>query len=290
MTTNSGLKGKVAIVTGANHGIGAETAKALAREGVSVFLNYLRFKDKETSKPSAEILGEALYRKRQSLSTRRIVNEIRKRGGKVEEWEADLADPTNIPQLFERAEKAFGLVNILVNNAAFASSDTFVPQSELRKEDQSIGGFKLNPITSVSHDQHFAVNSRAVALLMAEFAQRHIKRKDNWGRIINISTEGSPGFAAEVSYGASKNALESYSRAAASELGKYGITVNIVSPGPIQTGYITPELENKLKKEIPLGRVGEPEDVAEVVIFFASDQARFLTGQILYVGGGHRMI
>ena len=84
--------------------------------------------------------------------------------------------------------------------------------------------------------------------------------------------------------------MESYSRAAASELGRYGITVNIISPGPIQTGYIAPELEQRLNLEIPLGRVGQPEDVADVVVFLASEQARWLTGQLLFVGGGHRMI
>src|SRR5438309_11474590 len=84
--------------------------------------------------------------------------------------------------------------------------------------------------------------------------------------------------------------FRSYSRAAASELGKYDITVNVVSPGPIQTGYITPELEQKVIADIPLGRVGQPEDVADVIVFLASEQARWLTGQLLFAGGGHRMI
>ncbi len=92
-----------------------------------------------------------------------------------------------------------------------------------------------------------------------------------------------------MSYGASKHALESYSRSAARELGQYGITVNIVSPGPIQTGYITAELEKRLLPRIPLGRVGQPADVADVVVFLASEQARWVTGQKLYVGGGHAM-
>ena len=126
--------------------------------------------------------------------------------------------------------------------------------------------------------------------MMAEFARRRIEQGKQWGRIINVSTDGSAGFVREVSYGASKFALESYSRAAASELGRYGITVNIVSPGPIQTGYIAPELEQRLNVEIPLGRIGYPEDVADVVVFLASEQARWLTGQLLFVGGGHRMI
>ena len=143
------------------------------------------------------------------------------------------------------------------------------------------------PITPESHDRHFAVNSRAVALMMAEYVRRHIERGARWGRIINVSTDGAYCFPGEVSYGASKAALEAYSRSAAKEVGKYGITVNIVAPGPIQTGWITPELEEKILPTIPLGRVGQPEDVADVIVFLASEQARWLTGQLLYVGGGH---
>ncbi len=104
-----------------------------------------------------------------------------------------------------------------------------------------------------------------------------------------MSTDGASGFSGEISYGASKHALESYSRAAASELSRFGITVNVVSPGPVQTGYIAPELEARLASEIPLGRVGQPEDVADVIVLLASEQARGVTGQLLYVGGGHVM-
>ena len=157
-------------------------------------------------------------------------------------------------------------------------------------EGDSHAGYGPSPITALSFARHFDVNSRAVALMMAEFARRRIVQNIRWGRIINVSTDGSSGFYHEVSYGASKYALESYSRAAASELGKYGITVNIVAPGPIQTGYISTELEQQVIADIPLGRVGEPEDVADVIVFLASEQARWLTGQLLYVGGGHKMI
>ena len=133
------------------------------------------------------------------------------------------------------------------------------------------------------------MNSCAVALMMAEYARRLIDRGAKGGRIINVSTDGASGFATEVSYGASKHAMESYSRAAAKELAKYGITFNVVSLGAIQTGWIAPELEKKVSGETPLGRVGKPMDVADVVVFFASEQARWLTGQMLYVGGGHQM-
>jgi 3-oxoacyl-[acyl-carrier protein] reductase len=125
--------------------------------------------------------------------------------------------------------------------------------------------------------------------MMAEFARRHIQRDANWGRIINVSTDGASCFPSEISYGASKHAMESYSRSAALELRRYGITVNVVSLGPIQTGWISPALEAQCKANSPLGRIGQPEDVADVIVFLASEQARWLTGQLLYVGGGHTM-
>lgn len=291
---DTGLKSKVVLVTGANHGIGAATAKAFAAEGAKVFINYLRLSPEdygvsEEEANRASTPGESFYRAQQTKSADEVVRAIRERGGQAEAWEADLADPAIIPQLFDRLEATFGSVDVLVNNAAHSMSDTFIPQSQLGAEDRSAGGFRMGAVTPESIDQHFAVNSNAVALMMAEFARRHIESGKHWGRIVNVSTDGASGFSGEVSYGASKHALESYSRAAAAELGKYGITVNIVSLGPVQTGWIAPELEQKEVPTIPLGRVGQPEDVADVIVFLASEQARWVTGQLLYVGGGHVM-
>lgn len=216
---------------------------------------------------------------------------IRNQGGRAEAWEADLADPVVIPQLFDRAEQTFGPVEVLVNNAARDEPDTFIPGKSAELGNHSLHGLGLpmSTVTSEGHDRHFSVNSRAAALMMAEFARRRIPCGARWGRIINLSTDGASGFAGEISYGASKHALESYSRAAAQELGPYGIAVNVVSLGPIQTGWITPKLEEKVVPAIPKGRLGQPEDVADVIIFLASDQARWVTGQLIYVGGGHRM-
>lgn len=104
-----------------------------------------------------------------------------------------------------------------------------------------------------------------------------------------MSIAGADRFPSEITYGASKFALESYTRSAATELGKFGVTVNVVSLGPVQTGWITAELERAILPTIPLGRVGSPGDVADVVVFLASHQARWLTGQRIYVGGGHGM-
>ena len=285
---DTGLKDRVALVTGANHGIGAATAKAFAAEGAAVFINYLRRPMEESiNKAKIDVPGEALYRFGQSQSADQVIQDIRSRGGRAEAWEADLADPVNIPELFDRAEKTFGPVDILVNNAAHWEADTFVPPEvkarSIERWSQPV------TVTPGSHDRHFAVNSRAVALMMAEYARRHIERGARWGRIINVSTDGAYCFPSDVSYGASKFALEAYSRSAAAELGEYGITVNVVSLGPIQTGWITPELEEQCITEIPLRRVGQPEDVADVIVFLASEQARWVTGQLLYVGGGHSM-
>lgn len=230
-----------------------------------------------------------MYNLKRSQTAEEVIDQIRAQGGRAEALEADLADVKAIPLLFDRAEAVFGPVDILINNADHCVADTFLPPSQ-SGEVPIPSGYAPAFITAASHDSHFAVNSRAAALLMAEFARRRIEQGRRGGRIINVSTDGSAGFVREVSYGASKFALESYSRAAAAELGNYGITVNIVSPGPIQTGYIAPELEQRLNEEIPLGRIGQPEDVADVIVFLATEQARWLTGQLLFVGGGHRMI
>jgi len=133
------------------------------------------------------------------------------------------------------------------------------------------------------------VNARACALMVAEYTARCLQRKARWGRIINVSTDAAHCHSANTSYAASKHAIESYSRSAAAELGKYGITVNIVAPSPIQTGYLTPQKESSIAAATPLGRIGRPEDVADVIVFLASEQARWITGQLLYVGGGWRM-
>lgn len=287
---DTGLRDKVVIVTGANHGIGAAIAKAFAAEGAAVFLSYLRLPlDTEFSKEELDTPGEAQYRSNQTMSADTVARAIREKSGRAEAWEADLSDTAVIPQLFSKAEEAFGPVDVLVNSAAYWEPDTFIPL-DVGEQAVSVEGWaKLATITPESHDRHFTVNSRGMALMMAEFAKRCVQRKAKWGRIINISTDGAYCFPSDISYGASKLAVEAYSRSAASELGKYGITVNVVSPGPIQTGYITPELEEKIVADIPMGRVGKPEDIADAVIFFASEQAQWITGQRLFVGGGHSM-
>ena len=174
-------------------------------------------------------------------------------------------------------------MDILVNNHTYCDMDTFDPERVTQN------GFGIHLTSGRDVDLNFAVNTRAYVLMMSEYTRRLLSRGTGWGRIINLSTDAAHAHVANVSYAASKHAIESYSRSAASELGKYGITVNIVAPGPIQTGYITPANETAIAADTPLGRIGQPEDVADVIVFLASEQAHWLTGQLLYVGGGWRM-
>lgn len=285
---NPQLENKVVLVTGANHGIGAATAKTFAAQGAKVFITYYRepcpYSDEQLQQAkAAEIGGDVLYRAMQQQSADLMIDNIRAQGGVAVAHELDLADSNNIPPLFNLCESSLGGVDVLVNNHTLCVHETFDPFLVTNEG----GGIRL--VTAAGVDAHFAVNARAYAMLMAEYLQRYLKRGAKSGRIINISTDAAHAHTANVSYAASKHAIESYSRSAAAEMGKYGITVNIVAPGPIQTGYLPPKAVEDIASTTPLRRVGEPEDIADVVVFLASEQARWITGQLIYVGGGWRM-
>ena len=226
----------------------------------------------------AGVVGDALYRERQQTRGEVIADEIRTSGGKACAQEADLGVTANIGVLFDRCEEALGPVDVLVLNHAHCTEETIDPVNDRQ------------PIVSGAEiDRHHAVNVRASALMIAEFAKRSLARNADGGRIVVVSTDAAHAHVANVSYAASKHALKSYARSAAAELDRHGITVNVVAPGPTQTGYITAESETRLAPRIPLGRLGTPEDIADVIVFLASEQSRWLTGQLIYAGGGFRI-
>ncbi|MCK2214873.1 SDR family oxidoreductase [Actinomadura sp. ATCC 31491] len=263
------LTGKVALITGANHGIGAATATALAAQGAAVFLTYKRLRPlKHPAYPEAYDLARA-------GDASDVVARIREAGGRAEAAEADLADPAAPGTLFDLAEKAFGPVEILVNNASGWLSDTFAPRGE--------DGFgrPLRPVDAETFERQFAVDVRASALLIAEFARRHVGRGASWGRVIGLTSEGPHGFPSEVSYGAAKSAQESYTMSAAHELGPYGVTANMVHPPITDTGWVNDEVAKLAREHGPLRAVGQPEEVAEVITYLASHQARRVTAQVI---------
>jgi 3-oxoacyl-[acyl-carrier protein] reductase len=197
-------------------------------------------------------------------------------GGEAASLEADLADPAMSSQLFDHAEATFGPVEILVNNASGWLANTFT--ATVTREDRF--GRSLRPVDAETHDRQFAVDARAAALMIAEFARRHIERGASWGRIIGMTSRSSA-FPEEVSYGAAKAAQESYTRSAAHELGSYGVTANLVYPPATDTGWVTPEVAEAATAGSPLRHVAAPEEVAEVVVFLASHQARHVTAQVI---------
>lgn len=262
----SSFSDRTVLVTSANNGIGAAIARAFARQGARIGLHFI-----EAAAPVIDgvRIGHTLAG-REGAET--VARQIRDLGAPVALCPFDLANPASIGPLFDSVEAVLGPVDILINNAAhFENPDTVF--------DVSAGTF----------DRYFAVNSRAPALLMGEFAHRHRARGAHFGRIINISTDAARAFATQIGYGASKLALEALTRSVAYELGPLGITVNAVAPGPVQTGYITPEMERQLLPTIPLRRLGTPEDIADAVVLLASEGTRWMTGQVIQVAGGHAL-
>ncbi len=179
----------VALVTGANHGIGAAVAAALAARGVAVLASYLRLRQ-----PPDPGLPE-LSRQQRAQDAAGVVAQVRASGGVIVAVEADLATAATAAQLFDAAEKELGPVDILVNNASGWLADTFAAAAVDRL------GRTLQPVTAQTFDRQFAVDARASALLIAEFARRHAARGGQWGRIISLTSGGENGFPEEVSYG-----------------------------------------------------------------------------------------
>ena len=259
----------MALVTGANHGIGAATARSLASHGAGVLITYLRLDDDPDPGTPAEY---AAGRARHATT---VVELIRSDGGRAEAIEADLSDDASISLLFDAAERSLGPVEILINNASGWVPDTFSPASGDRL------GRNLRPVSAASFDKVFAVDARAAALLIAEFARRHVTRGASWGRIVGLTSGGPLGFPEEVSYGAAKAAQVNYTMSAAFELGGYGVTANVVYPPVTDTGWVTPAVEAFVAADADHFHVAKPEEVAEVIAFLASDLARLITANVI---------
>ncbi len=252
----SKLTGKVAVVTGASRGIGAGIARKLAADGAAVVVNYAK--------------NEA--------AAQEVVKSITEAGGQAVAVRADLSDKAQIAQLFEVALEAYGRLDILVNNAG---STLFAPLEQIDAEHVS---------------QQFDLNVTGLIFASQEAAKYFNVNGSRGGRIINLSSVVTDGALAGGSvYTATKAAVEAVTRTLATELGPQGVTVNAVAPGAVDTdlfkatGGATEEGVNYMVSRTPLGRIGQPEDIAGPVAFFASDDAAWVTGQVLQAGGGIRL-
>ena len=268
---NYGLKDRVALITGANNpqGIGATTALAFAREGAKVVLVYKKiFRPFDTSKTDQN--GVDRYYQSNAGNADVIESKLKEMNADYLVLESDISNEDEVKEIYSTVIERFGRVDVLVNNAAV---------------DDENGFDTIEKITQEVIDNAFAVNVRGSLLMIREF----VNRRSDYGRIVNISTDAAQVFAGQITYGASKATLEALTRSVALEVGKYGITVNCVAPGPTQTGWIDAELEKAVVPIIPMGKLIQPEDIAETILFLASEQARFLTGQVIKVSGGHAL-
>jgi 3-oxoacyl-[acyl-carrier protein] reductase len=240
------MDGHTAIVTGANHGIGAATAQALARRGCAVLCTFLRVADPvDPGTPQA-------YRDHRAQGAGQVVDQIRAGGGRAVAVEADLTDPAVPAALFDTAEEQLGPVDIVVNNATGWLADTFAPAGTDRV------GRVLQPVTAASWNQQFKVDAMGAALMISEFARRHIDRGATWGRIIGLTSGGELGFPEEVSYGAAKAAQENYTMSAALELAKFGITANMVHPPVTDTGWVSDAVRDAVAASPTLVHIALP--------------------------------
>ena len=263
-----GLKNKVAIITGANNpwGIGATTALAFAREGAKVVLVYKKV-DRPFDAAKMDKNGVDRYYGANAGDASAVESKLQEIGADYLVLESDISDEDAAKEIYSAVLEKYGRVDILLNNAA---------------TDDETGCDTIETITQKVIDDTFAVNVRGSILMIREF----IKHRGDYGRIINISTDAAQIFAGQITYGASKATLEALTRSIALEVAQYGITVNCVAPGPTQTGWIDEDFEKVVNPLIPMGKLIQPEDIAETILFLASGQARMITGQVIKVSGG----
>jgi 3-oxoacyl-[acyl-carrier protein] reductase len=261
--------GHIAIVTGANHGIGAATARALARRGCAVLCTFLRVNDPaDPGTPQA-------HRDHRAQDAAAVVARIREDGGNAAAVEADLSDTAAPAMLFAAAEEHLGPVDILVNNATGWLADTFAPARSDRL------GRPLQGVTAQTWTRQFTVDAMGAALMISEFARRHIAREATWGRIIGLTSGGDLGFPEEVSYGAAKAAQVNYTMSAAFELAPFGVTANMVYPPVTDTGWVTDAVREHVAASPSLIHVATPGEVAEVIAYLASDAAALVTANVI---------
>ncbi|RLL40633.1 SDR family oxidoreductase [Oceanobacillus piezotolerans] len=244
------MANQIAVVTGVSHehGIGAATCVKLAEAGIDIFFTYWRSENR---------WPETFQMKIQELGVRCAYAEI------------DLSKTDAYLQVHQGTEESLGVPQVLINNAAHSTRD----------------GYEKLSVAEL--DTHYAVNIRSTMMLSAEFAKRFVKAGYHAGRIINMTSGQAQGpMIEELAYGATKGAISAFTLSLSAELGPLGITVNAVNPGPTDTGWMSEEVKHELLPKFSLGRIGEAKDAARLIAFLVSEEAGWITGQIINSEGG----
>ena len=252
---NVDLTGRVAVVTGASRrqGIGAAICRMLASHGAEILFTHWQTYDRVQEYGADADGPEALQR------------ELRELGVRAEGLEIDLADPEAPARVMDAAAR-LGPPMILVNNAAHSVNASF------------------RTLDAASLDAHYAVNVRATVMLSVEFARRY--HGGPGGRIISLSSgQGVGPMPGELPYATTKGAIEAFTSSLAPDVSARGITVNAVDPGGTDTGWMTEELKDHIRRELGFGRIGLPEDAARLILFLASDAGAWITGQTIHSRG-----
>ena len=253
----NGLHNKTALITGVGRlaGIGAAIARELSAAGAAVFITYHHAYD--AAMPWMVGANEP----------DQLLQMLRAEGQRAEGVDIDLSDPAAPAALFASAADALGPIDILVNNAAYSTRDG------------------IDALLAQTIDRHYEVNVRGMMLLCAEFVRRFKKRAG--GRIINLTSgQGLGPMPGELAYVATKGAVDAFTLSLSAEVAGRGITVNAVDPGITDTGWIDDTLRAQFLQDAPTGRVGTPADAARLIAFLASEEAGWITGQIIRSRGG----